>query len=191
MSRWSLYNQDTKNNPPRELYVEALKFIQSDNVLALDIGAGACNETKDMLSRGFNVVAIDSNREIQEIAAMIGSTNLTAEVSNMEDYSYGNEKYDFIIAMFALPFIEPSNSRDTFSRIIKSLKPGGIFAFQLFGSNDEWATNKNMTFFDEKSAKKLFGDNKQLLFKEVEYDGKMANGSKKHWHVMSCIVERS
>lgn len=191
MSHWSQFNQNTKNNPPRGLYVEALKFLKSDDVLALDIGAGACNETKDMLSRGFSVVAIDSNQEIQEIAATINSANLTVNVSNAENYTYGNDRYDFIIAMFALPFIEPSSFKNTFSKIMKSLKPGGMFAFHLFGVNDEWAASRSMTFFDEESAKELFGSNKQLLFKEFDYDGKTADGSKKHWHIIECILEKS
>lgn len=191
MNRWSQFNQNTNNNPPRQLYTEALRFIKSDDVVALDIAAGACNETKDMLSRGFNVVAIDSNPEIQEIAATINSNNLTTDVSTMEDYDYGSEKYNFIIAMFALPFIEPESFKGTFHRIEKSLKPGGVFAFHLFGMNDDWATNKRMTFFDEKSAKELFDNNKQLLFKEFDYDGKTADGGEKHWDVMRCILEKS
>lgn len=191
MNPWSQFNQVTKNNPPRELYLEALKFIKVDSILALDIAAGACNETKDMLSRGFNVVAIDSNPELQEIATIINSDNLTTHVSRMESYDYGTKKYDFIIAMFALPFIEPDNFRKTFNKILESLKPGGIFAFHLFGVNDEWAANKKMTFFDEKSARELVSNNKQLLFKEFNYDGKTADRAKKHWHVIWCILEKS
>lgn len=191
MGRWSQFNEATKNNPPRELYVEALRLVKPTDVLALDIGAGACNETKDMLSRGFRVVAIDSNPEIHGIAATIESDKLTVHETSMEKYDYGSERYDFIVAMFALPFVEPHNFDVTFNKIIRSLKPGGVFAFHLFGVNDGWAANKNMTFFEEKSARELFGNNKQLLFKEFDYDGKMADGSTKHWHVMWCILEKN
>lgn len=191
MYSWSHFNESTKNNPPRELYLEALKFVESSDVLALDIAAGACNETRDMLNRGFSVVAFDSNPEILEIAEVINSTNLTVQVSNMEDYNYGDEKYDFIVAMFALSFIRPDRFQETFSRILSSLKPGGVFSFHLFGDNDEWATNKKMTIFDSRAAEKLLGKNKQLLFKEYDYDGKTADGSKKHWHVMWFILRKT
>ena len=191
MSRWRQFNQNTAHNPPRELYREALKFARSSDSVALDIGAGAGNETKDMLLRGFNVVAIDANPELLEIAQTINSPNLMAVVSRMEDYDYGSEKYDFVIAMFALPFIEPSQFTSVFERILDSFKPGGVFAFHLLGVNDGWSVNNKMTFLTAEAAQALFGDNTQLLFKEAKYNGKMANGENKHWHIFECILEKT
>lgn len=191
MNQWHQFNQNTAHNPPRELYRAAVKFATSSDSVTLDIGAGAGNETKDMLLRGFKVVAIDANPELLEIAEAINSPNLRGVVSRMENYDYGSKKYDFVVAMFALPFIEPSQFTSVFERILDSLKPGGVFTFHLFGVNDEWSANNKMTFLTTEAAQALFGDNTQLLFKEVKYNGKMANGENKHWHIFECILEKT
>lgn len=191
MDKWTQFNHHTRNNPPRKLYLDALKFMVSEDVYALDIAAGAGNETKDMLSRGFSVVSFDSNPDILKVAQKLRSDTLETEISTMEKYEYGKNRFDFIIAMFALPFIKPENFHSIHSRIIESLNTGGIFAFHLFGNNDEWASKKNMTFHTTESAKELFHNNEQLLFQDYEYDGKTADGSKKHWHVISCILKKS
>lgn len=188
MNRWSHYNENTKYNPPRELYSEAVELVSTDSPLALDIAAGALNETKDMLNKGFRVTATDSNSGITDLGNLINDNNLSTVVVNMEGFDYGIEKFDFIIAMFALPFMKPKLFARTFNKIIPSLKKEGIFAFHLFGKNDDWSGKSEMTFHDQNSAKRLIEGLKIVKFKEIEIDGKIANGDNKHWHVFQIIV---
>ncbi len=192
MNTWSEFNKNTQHNPPRELYAKALKYIEPTNKIeALDIAAGACNETSDMLQRGFNVTAIDANPDITTIAAKIGSDALSTSVTTMEDYAYGDARFDFVVAMFALPFIPPAKFEDTFQNIVRSLKPEGVFAFHLFGERDGWSPNNTMTFFDKDRAQKLIKSCRELVFREVESDSKTADGSDRHWHVFQVIVKKN
>ncbi len=190
MNRWSQYNKNTKNRKPRELYLEALEFVKLDNPQALDIAAGPLNETKDMVARGFNVTAFDSNKEVKLLAKSVDSKNLHTEISTMQNYDYGHDKHDLIIAMFALPFIKPEDFHQTFKKIVSSLKRNGIFAFHLFGAADGWASNKNMTFHNPKSVNQLLDGLAVLKLKEINEEAPVADGSTKHWHIFEVIVTK-
>ena len=190
MNVWQKFNENTKNNPPRELYIEAIKLIKTQHPNCLDIAAGALNETKDMLKRGCKVTAIDSNDQITQLAKQITTTNLTTVVSTMEDYKYGQNKFDFIVAMFALPFITQEKFENTFLNITLSLKKSGIFAFHLFGKNDDWSKNKKMAFHDKDSIDKLLKNVRILKLKEIEDKGETANGQDKHWHIFQVIIRK-
>jgi len=189
MKKWSQFNKNTQHNPPRDLYLEAVKLIDANNAEALDIAAGALNETKDMLARGFKVTAIDSNTDITALASEINDKNLSVFVSTMQDFEYEVNKYDLVIAMFALPFIDPADFNRTFNKIVKSVKKGGIFAFHLFGVDDEWSNNPKMTFHDKESASKLVDRLEVLRLKELKDVKKIANGTKKNWHVFQVIAK--
>lgn len=191
MNKWSEFNKNTKNNVLRELYVESVSLLSLKEIEALDIAAGAMNETRDMLGRGFNVTAIDSNEDLRTLAEEFDKKRLKTVVSTMEDYDYGVDRFDFIIAMFALPFIKPDRFTGTFSSIIKSLKQDGIFAFHLFGVNDEWANNTDMTFFNDESARNLLGDLDVIKFKEIKNNDKLASGETKRWHIFQIIIKKS
>jgi 2-polyprenyl-3-methyl-5-hydroxy-6-metoxy-1,4-benzoquinol methylase len=76
--------------------MEAVKLITAQQPKALDIAAGALIEARDMLGKGFNVTAIDSNPDLLRITALINSDKLQAHVSTMEDFQYGSGAFDFI-----------------------------------------------------------------------------------------------
>ena len=178
------------NNDPRDLYLESVELLKVSNPIALDIAAGALNETKDMIKRSFEVTAIDYNPGIVELAKEIGSTKLKAINSTMEDFAYGVNKYDYIIAMFALPFISPNKFDEVFAKITKSLKPDGVFALHLFGNKDEWAGNPKMSIFDVEGARNLIKDLSILKFKEIEKPTRIANGQMKRGHIFQIIVQK-
>ena len=54
MSHWSQYIAKTKNKSPRPLLVRALSYVKNKNK-ALDLGAGALNDSRYLLENGFKV----------------------------------------------------------------------------------------------------------------------------------------
>lgn len=190
MDRWTKFNRDTKDNPLRELYVEAVEHIAKKQPRALDIAAGALNETKDMLGRGFDVTSIDANPDLLRVIQSIDSNALQAYVSTMEDFQYGNEAFDFIVAMFALPFISPNQFDKTFIKIVASLKPGGIFAFHLFGKQGDWPNRQTMTFHDKKSITKLTTGLEVIKCREIVNTQDSKDGATVSDHVFQLIVRQ-
>ena len=60
---WEKYYKKTQGRDPRQILVDALETypIQSaSNSNALDVGAGAGNETKYLIGQGWNVFSLDS-----------------------------------------------------------------------------------------------------------------------------------
>lgn len=49
---WSEYIGKTKNNPPKPWLIKAMSFVNAKDE-ALDLGPGAFNDTKFLLSEGF------------------------------------------------------------------------------------------------------------------------------------------
>ena len=59
MTDWQTYIKNTSKRAPRTLLVKALEYITEKNA-ALDLGAGALNESRLLIERGFKkVIALD------------------------------------------------------------------------------------------------------------------------------------
>lgn len=163
---WSEYYKGTAGNPPHPLLIKALEFI-SNKDKALDLGAGALNETKYLLEQGFEVTAVDQSPLVAEMAKQIQSPKLHVITASFENFDFSRNSYDLIVALFALPFME-NNFESVFARIKSSLKNGGIFCGQFFGNRDQRKNNTNRTFHTKEQVMDLLSDLEVLSFEEEE-----------------------
>ena len=188
---WPAYFNATKDHKPRPLLVEAMTFIGKRDA-ALDLGAGALNETEYLFEQGFNrVVAVDAEPKFLDFCKELGSDKLTCIVSTFDEFNFPVDEYDLVNAQFALPFNSPSTFAEVFARIKSSLKKGGIFTGQFFGVNDSWAKgNSDMTFHTKAEVEKFLADMEIVKLEEVEKDDKTAAGDMKHWHVFHVIARK-
>ena len=186
---WMEYYEITKDRPPSKLLIKALKFVKIINN-AIDIGGGALKDTRYLLKMGFDVTVIDSNRLMAREAKKINSDKLHYFVSSFEKFKFPKNQFDIASAMFALPFNPPSTFDAVVKNIKESLDKDGIFCGQLFGARDEWSNRPKMTFHTKKEAEKLLEDMKIIYFHEEEMDGKIANGTPKHWHIFHFIARK-
>lgn len=187
---WESYYQNTKDYPPRPLLVKGLDFVkQRDN--ALDLGAGALNDSKYLLSQGFeNVTAVDKFEVAVQDAENIPKDHFKHVISSFEEYDFPKDKFDLVNAQFALPFVNPSNFDSVFQNIFNSLKNGGILTGQFFGDRDEWKKLPGMTFLTKSQAVEYLNTLKIIFFEEDERDKKNASGEMKHWHIFHFIAEK-
>lgn len=192
---WDEFNENTKDNPPRQLCQEAIVLVKDKN-RALDVGAGALNDTKFLLTAGFAVTAIDSNPSLVELAKAVHDTRLTVTSIALEDYYPPEGTFDYINAMFVLPFVGHDTFNNVFNRLYHALAPGGIMAFQLFGDQDEWAQqpreqrfHTNMTFMNKQQVDALLANTNIIKNEETLQDGPLANGDKKVWHQFNIIIK--
>jgi len=186
---WQEYFEKTKNGKPRPLLVKAVEFVKEKNE-ALDLGSGAFNDVNYLLSIGFNhVVAVDKVSVADDILKSLLPTKVSNIISRFEDFDFVENNFDLINAQYSLPFIEKDSFDMVFGKIIKSLKPNGVFTGQFFGERDEWNKGDNkMTFHAKSEAEKLLQGLKVIEFTEEEKDGNTAAGNPKHWHVFHFIA---
>jgi hypothetical protein len=87
MSRWSEFADLTRGAAPRELLVEAEALMERRDA-ALDLGAGALNETRYLLERGFKcVVALDLEPRPADAAALPAERLRYMRIA-IEDYRF-------------------------------------------------------------------------------------------------------
>jgi len=187
-SRWTRVYESTKELPPHESLFQALELVR-EREAALDLGAGAMRDTKLLLKVGFEkVVAVDSEPINQHNE--ISDDRLEIVVQRFESYDFPEDSFNVVNAQFSLPFTSPTCFNTVFDKLKSSLMPGGIFVGQLFGKNDEWSSDKKMTFHSLEEVQNLFSRMEILGFEEKEQDGTTAAGTQKHWHVFQITARK-
>lgn len=188
--RWARFYDFTKGSPPWPLLVRAASLAPSKG-RALDLGAGAGRDTRYLLEQGFQVTAVDAEPRSVALLSALPQTRLRVVQSSFEDFTFDVAAYDLISAQFALPFIPRDRFADVFARLKAALVPGGVFAGQFFGVNDEWNTpERDMTFLTRAEAEALLSDLETVELSEEDADGHTADGSPKHWHIFHILARR-
>ena len=76
------------------------------------------------------------------------------------------------------------------NKITSSIIIGGIFCGQLFGNEDGWASNQNMTFHNRESLDDLFKDFRIHFLHEENSISNTSSGEEKNWHVFDLVAEK-
>lgn len=190
-SRFSSYCKATAGRPPRELYRQVVaRFAQSG--LAIDLGCGIGNETADLLSKGWRVLALDQQAEaISLLEARIPPEQidrLETRVATFENLEL--PPADFIWVGLSLPFCPPEYFDGLWSKITASLKPGGRFAGDFFGNRHAWADRPGMTSHTIEQVKALAGSLTLEYFIEEEGETGTVSDGIQHWHGFGLVLRR-
>jgi hypothetical protein len=97
---------------------------------------------------------------------------------------------DLLNCSFAIPFCEPAQFPDLWSRIRASLGPGGRFAGQFFGDRDTWAALPDRTHHTREQLDALLAGLKPEVLNVEERDSQDAEGAPKHWHAFHVVAQR-
>lgn len=192
---WDNYYQKTHGRAPRPLLLNALaRFAPTPPSVirtAVDLGCGDGTETRVLLERGWNVIALDSQpTAIARLRAKISNASharLQTQVVAFEQVTLPSA--DLIHASLSLPFGEPQHFAGLWDKIVRAVLPGGRFAGQFFGSRDSWAANTHMTFHTEAQVRALLAAFDLETIDELEEDGLALRGPK-HWHVFTVIARK-
>ena len=182
---WSEYYDMTRNQPPRDLLVEALLYVKNIGK-AIDIGAGALSDVRYLLLKGFDVTAIDNNPILEKEAKEINNERLHPFVVSLEDHVFLVNEYDLVSAMYSLHYCDPQHFDHVIMNIKSSLKNGGIFCGQMFGAYDDWSQNLPYTYLKAEEARQYLNDMEIISFREQETE----NGRTKHWHIYDFIARK-
>lgn len=159
--------------------------------MAIDLGCGEGRDTAELLRHAFRVLAIDGHPDaIARIDARSDLTpeeraRLTTRLQRLEAVEL--EPCTLLNASFALPFCPPPAFAGLWAKIVDAIKPGGIFAGQLFGDRDDWASLPDRSHQTRPEIEAMLRPFELIRFDEEEKDANDAFENPKHWHVFHVV----
>lgn len=197
---WSTYYAAVAGKPPRETLELALAGFARDDQgaaryrLALDLGCGEGRDTRELLQRGWSVVAVDPHpdaaRRCEDLAANPSCifVQATLEAAAGGVLPSIPSKVDLVNASFVLPFVPPEHFARVWAWIRTLIAPGGRFAGQFFGPRDAWATIPGRSHHRREEIAAMLEGLTIEQFREEEKEGTDAEGNAKHWHAFHVVA---
>lgn len=181
----------TKDSLPRPSLVEAIKLVKEKR-RALDLGSGPMNDVRYLVSAGFgHIAAVDSNQVPEDILVEFPEEKVSFVLKPFDSFNFPEDAYDLVNAQYSLSY----NPSETFNKLMKSiqrsLKAGGVFVGQFYGTRDYRAENeRDMTFLTRAEAEDLLMGYSIVSFIEKELDTKTVMSGEKleHCHFFEFTV---
>tara|TARA_Y100000310_G_scaffold109178_1_gene107607 strand:+ start:3372 stop:4064 length:693 start_codon:yes stop_codon:yes gene_type:complete len=98
----------------------------AEGAQVLDMGCGYGKDAATLSENGFNVIGIDSSKEMIQIAREMHEA-LDFRVFPLSDVPFKDESFDAIFSRYAIDYLP--NVSDAFVEARRVLKPGGEFNF--------------------------------------------------------------
>lgn len=191
MSNFENYYKKTINNRPSKLIQNFFAFEYSNNLAgqkAIDLGCGAGADTQFLLSKGFDVTAIDNQEQVKSIlqSKELNTEKLDIKIGDFSKIEIPNA--DLILANMSLFFV--TENFDLFlQNLLTKINSKGFFIANFLGKEDEWAKTKSTVEKDD--LLNYFKDFKMLYFSEEKYFKNTASGTNKFWHIYSIIAQKN
>lgn len=188
---WSEYYRRVAARPPRPLLIQAAELFPTPG-LAIDLGSGGGIETRELLRRGWEVVAVD-----QEPAAFEYLTPLIAPEDRARFTpliapfaTLTLPAADLIWAGLSVPFCHPDHFDRLWHTITGTLRPGGRFAGDLFGVRHAWRNNVDLTFLSREQVEGYLQPYAIELLEESEELRPTAFQGMQPWHGFAVIARK-
>ena len=185
------YYNKTKGNNPSGL-IRTFFFMNFDKELnrktAIDLGAGAGNDAKFLLEKGFKVTCIDKEERSKEItiSQITQNENLKFELQEFENLKL--DKADLIYSCLSLHFCKPNKFDNMMNEITNNINKNGFFVGNFLGEEDGWYGNDSMTFLPKEKVLDYFKDFEIKYYAEKKYVKETVIGDKKNWHVFEIMA---
>jgi SAM-dependent methyltransferase len=176
-----------QNEKPFPIFEFALELVEQ-KVAALDIGSGTLMDVRRLIAEGFtDITAIDPVRceQINEC----GISNVTFEQCFVEYFIFPQNKFDFVSALFVLPFVQRQQLARVLRDIHSSLKKGGIFVTTFLGENDFRAQDERIITLSEPEIDFLIRDMCVIRVHEFEGPGNIFD-KKERVHIYRYVLRK-
>lgn len=154
--------------------------------IAVDLGCGAGNDTEFLISKGFNVTAIDKEEQVKDIlnSKNIDKTNLKVLVGDFLEIEIPN--VDLIFANMSLFFVK-DNFEHFLEKILSKINNKGFIVANFLGKEDDW--NGSKSTIEKEKLLDYFKNFDINYFSEEKYYKDTALGKNKFWHVYTIIAQ--
>lgn len=176
---------------PRKILTHALEYVNNKNN-ALDIGAGILEDSKYLLSQGFDVTAVEESDLIMQDAELIKNDPTFHFINtSFQNAEILEDSFDLVYCYDVLPFILPADLPAFLEKIYTSLRSGGVFAGDFFAKNDQDATEyPDRSFVTLDEVKKALTSFEVLKLVELNHGGLMDTENKNIWHIINFIAKK-
>lgn len=197
-THWPDYYAVTVDRPAWNTTIDAAdRFAAEDGPtmpdrLAVDLGCGAGRDSRELLRRGWRVLAVD--REAAAIEAVEAATpeadrdRLEGVVSDVAAFAL--PPCDLVVASVSLQLLSPEDYGAVFRRITAALHAGGRFAGLLYSDRDESAGDPDFTCPSPDAIRGYLAGFDLESWLEREEDGKTALGDPHHMHLVEVVARR-
>jgi SAM-dependent methyltransferase len=195
-THWPDYYEVTAERPPWTTTITAAeafgKHPAAGPRLAVDLGCGAGRDTRELLRRGWRVLATDMTPEGPETLWALtpegDRERLETEISTLQDFEI--PACDLVNANLILPFQPADDYAATWARILTAIPVGGRFSGMLFGDRDQAADEPDMTCPAPDVIRGYLDDFDIEYWNEKEEDGQTALGDDHHFHLIEVVAVR-
>ena len=187
MKDWTNYQNETYGDNVCKLLIEFLDNYKIDN--AIDLGCGSGNETVYMIKNGIKVLAIDRQLNQDFILNRLSDNEkkmISFKESSFEDVELPKTK--LLTAFFSIPFCNPNNFDELWTKIYNSIEDNGYFVGQLFGDRDAWNVVESINTFSIDKVKEYLKNYNIIKLEEIEY---VRESDNKKWHFYDIIAQKN
>ena len=179
--------------PPRPTLLRALDRLAQEGVTsgrAVDLGCGVGRDTLELLRRGWQVTAVDSEPEaLARLGIEARARGLPVpELVKAAFETASLPACRLVNSSFALFFCPPVAFPAMWSRIRQALLPGGRFAGQLLGPTDSWAQRPGVTTHGWGELSALFGGYAVEWLEREQTDTVTPRGEAKRWDIWHLVL---
>ena len=195
-THWPDYYEVTAERPSwttTKTAAEAFGEHRADGPrFAVDLGCGAGRDTRELLRRGWRVLATDMTPEGPETLWCLtpegDRERLETEISTLQDFEI--PACDLVNANLILPFQPADDYAATWARILAAIPVGGRFSGMLFGDKDQAADEPDMTCPPPDVIRGYLDGFEMEYWNEKEEDGQTALGDDHHFHLIEVVAVR-
>ena len=186
MKDWTNYQNKTYGDDACKLIIDFLNKYKVDS--AIDLGCGSGNETVYMVKNGIKVLAIDRQLNQDFILNRLSDSEkqlISFKESSFEDVELPKTK--LLTAFFSIPFCNPNNFNELWTKIYNSIEDNGYFVGQLFGDRDAWNVVESINTFSIDKVKEYLKNYNIIKLEEIEY---VRESDNKKWHFYDIIAQK-
>lgn len=179
-AKWRDYLDATIGKSTHYLYDQAIKmaFNNRHKYRALDLGAGSGDIVVDMVSKGWDVTAVDTSSRSKDILEERTKYLKGTFHFQLADFAHVNfsGKYNLVTSFNALPFSSKENLPLLIKNISRHMKKGGILAVNFFGNEHDFVKNGSTFGMTEEEVRQYLTDNG---FKIIYYLNRIFDATEK------------
>lgn len=184
--RWAEYNAaqaDRDARPLARLAAETAGAARGRH--AVELGCGIGREAMFLAHLGWSVHTFDADPSVAaRVGAARGIEHTTARLQDLRELP----PCELLLSCVALPYVPRDDFPVVWNAILRSLRPGGVLAVDLFGERDEWVGSDG-TFLTRDEVDAMIAGLDVVSLVEEERDGRAFSGPK-HWHTFELVARR-